>query len=286
MDRREERPAPPRRGESPVDASGPGVMFGDIRGPAGAQPPQLDTDRPAAAAQAAAECASPVSRARGPLYGEVVAAVCAGDAERLEALLGLDMTLLEARDTNGLSVITLARYHGRLDLVELLLRRHPVLDIFEAATVGQAGRVSELLDRDPGLARAISSDGFTPLHLASYFGHGDVARRLVRRGADVMSVSRNAMAAQPLHSAAAGRNLVAVEYLLRRGAAVNARQAGGWTALHIAAANGELAIVGMLRNAGARQTPGEDGSKPEDLAKRNGHDDVVSRLRDKKLSLR
>jgi uncharacterized protein len=254
---------------------GPGSMMAAV----------VDAARPAAIERAREECASPRDDGRGPLYAEIIAAVCAGDTARVQALLALDPSLLEARDGNGLSAIQLARYHGRLDMVALLLARHPILDIFEAATVGQAGRVSELLDRDSGAVRAISADGFTPLHLASYFGHGDVARRLVRRGADVMSVSRNAMAAQPLHSAAAGRNLVATEYLLKHGAAVNARQAGGWTALHTAAANGDVAIVGMLRNAGARQIAADDGTKPADLARKNGHDAVVSRLQDRKLSI-
>jgi uncharacterized protein len=238
----------------------------------------LDTERPAAAAIAAVECAAP-GAAEDMRYAEIIAAVCSGDGPRVSALLDADPRLLDARDADGLSAITLARYHGRLDIVDTLLGRHPVLDIFEAATVGRAGRVSELLDRDPGLVRAISRDGFTPLHLASYFGHGGVARRLVRRGADVMSISRNASAVQPLHSAAAGRNLVALEYLLKCGAAVNARQAGGWTALHTAASHGDLPMVVVLLHNGARQTRSEDGTRPEDLAARNGHADVVRRLR-------
>ena len=47
--------------------------------------------------------------------------------------------------------------------------------MFEAATFGDLDRLTELLAEDPELVDAISGDGFTPLHLAAFFGQSDAA---------------------------------------------------------------------------------------------------------------
>ena len=96
------------------------------------------------------------------------------------------------------------------------------------------------------LARAFSPDGFTPLHLAAYFGREAMAGMLLEHGAEPGAVSRNAMALEPLHSAAVSRSLAIVKRLLERRAEVNARQHGGWTPLHAAAFNGDVPMAECL----------------------------------------
>ena len=56
----------------------------------------------------------------------------------------------------------------------------------------------------------------------------------------------------PLHAAAAGKHADIVKLLIDHGASVNARQHGGWTALHAAAQNGDVAMAAILIAAGAR----------------------------------
>ena len=107
------------------------------------------------------------------------------------------------------------------------------------------------LDRDPALIAAHSTDGWTPLHLAAFFGHKELAIRLLERGAEVDARSANAMKNTPLHAATAGRKTELVKLLLDEGADTNARQEGGWTALHAAAQNGDREIVEMLVAHGA-----------------------------------
>ena len=63
------------------------------------------------------------------------------DAEQMRALLRDDPSLAVARAADGLSVLTTAAYHSRKTIVELLLATGPLLDIFEASTVGRADRV-------------------------------------------------------------------------------------------------------------------------------------------------
>ncbi len=78
----------------------------------------------------------------------------------------------------------IAQYRDKADAVALLLAAEPELDIFDAAAVGRTQRVAEWLDRDPGLLNAASSDGFSPLGLAAFFGHAETVKLLLARGAD------------------------------------------------------------------------------------------------------
>src|SRR5205823_1120514 len=119
-----------------------------------------------------------------------------------------------AKDDQGLSAVLQAQYRGRSDMVAVLRPAVEDLDVFEASALGETDRVRAVVGADPGLVRGWSPDGFTPLHLAVFFGHLETARELLQRGADLTAVSRNAMTVMPLHSAAAGRNAGSVLVVL------------------------------------------------------------------------
>ncbi len=116
----------------------------------------------------------------------------------------------------------------------MLLASGYALDVFEAAALGRLPELRRPLRAQHELVDGWSSDGFTPLMLASCFGRLEVVRFLVEQGAEVNAASRNAMRVMPLHSAAAGRHVAVAEALLIHGAQVNARQEGGFTPLHAA----------------------------------------------------
>jgi ankyrin repeat protein len=129
------------------------------------------------------------------------------------------------------------------------------LDVFEAAALGHAERVRELVDADPSLANAWAGDGFQPLGLASFFGHVETARLLVDRGAEVNSSSRNQMKVMPLHSAAAAQD-PDVRYaiallLLDAGADPNASQQDEYTPLMAADQHGDTRLRELLVEHGA-----------------------------------
>ncbi|MFI5292997.1 MAG: ankyrin repeat domain-containing protein [Candidatus Limnocylindrales bacterium] len=211
---------------------------------------------------------------------DLIAAVRAGDATRVGALLAVDPALANARDASGVSAILLSRYRSDRATTDALLAADPDLDVFEAAALGYADRLGEDLEADPRRAVAVSSDGFTALHLAAYFGKAEAARLLIDNGSDVNAVSANEMRVQPLHSAAAGGHRDVCRILLAAGADVNATQRDSYAPIHAAAQHGDDELVELFLSAGADPTARiADGSTPADVAEAAGHPDVAARLR-------
>ncbi|MCA8942599.1 MAG: ankyrin repeat domain-containing protein [Planctomycetes bacterium] len=195
----------------------------------------------------------------------------AGDASALEALLADDRTHAIARDPRGISALMTALYHRQPSLAASIRRALDAsgvdLDTFEAAAIGEVARLRTLVERDPAVLSATSADGFTALHLASFFGHEEASALLLDQGAPVSSPAANPSAVHPLHSAVAARAAGVVARLLASGADVDAAQHGGWTALMAAAMHGDRAIVEMLLAAGADVgLRSDDGQTARDLA--------------------
>jgi uncharacterized protein len=125
------------------------------------------------------------------------------------------------------------------------------LDIHEAASLGRADRVRELLAEDATLAASRSSDGFTPLHYAAFFGTPEAASALLEHGADPAAVAENEMRVQPLHSAAAVDANETARLLLDAGADPNATQQGGFRPIDAAVQNGNDELYALLVERGA-----------------------------------
>lgn len=210
---------------------------------------------------------------------DVIAAVQSGDAAAVRKLLQQDKSLAAAKDANGVSAVMHAYYRGQREIAEALIAAKPELDIFEATAAGNAERVSQILKRDPEAAKRWSADGFTALHFAAFFNRPQIARDLIRHGADVAAVAQNPMKVMPLHSAAAAPSREIVSLLLQSGAPASARQHGGWTALHQAAQIADLEMVRDLLGHGADiSARTDDGKLPADMAEAKGHKEVVELL--------
>jgi len=154
-----------------------------------------------------------------------------------------------------LSKLLEAVYRGDQARIDELLAVEPELDVFEAAALGHADRLRELLDADPDLANAWAEDGFQPLGLASFFGRVDAARLLVDRGAEINSASRNDFKVMPLHSAVAEKDADTryelATLLLEHGADPNARQQDDFTPLMAADQQGDARLRELLVEHGA-----------------------------------
>src|SRR3989442_891164 len=127
-------------------------------------------------------------------------AIRAGDSAKVAQMTDADPGLLNAPDENGLAPFTVARYRRQDTVAQLLLERGAELDIFAAAMSGNRDRTVELLASDRALAGNYSHDGWTPLHLAAFFGHAACAEILLANGAAVDARSHNSMQNTPLHA--------------------------------------------------------------------------------------
>jgi ankyrin repeat protein len=147
-----------------------------------------------------------------------------------------------------------ALYKGERDRAGELAAEAGALNVFEAAALGDAARVEDLLREGPELANAPSPDGFTALHYAAFFGSPEAVRALVAAGAALEARSTNqefAREATPLHSAVAAGRMDNAEALLEAGADPNARQHGGFTPLMEAEQRGDLDLAELLIRHGA-----------------------------------
>jgi uncharacterized protein len=213
---------------------------------------------------------------------DIFQAIRAGDAARVRRLLADDTALASARNEDGVSAVLFARYRAQPEALDVLLEAEPELDEFEAAGLGRTARLAEILDRHPERANGWSADGFSPLHLAAFFGHLETVRLLLRRGAEVSAPAERSFepGVTPLQSAIAGGHTEIALELMEGGADVRARTADGVTPLHAAAQRGDERVLEALLARGADPTVLDGrGRAAADLAEEAGHGAQAARLR-------
>jgi ankyrin repeat protein len=210
---------------------------------------------------------------------EIFDVIRAGDAARLQALVAADRSTVNVRSEKGYSPVLIAQYHHKPDCLAVLMAARPVLDIWDAASVGATARVAELLDGDPALLNAYSGDGFFPLALAAFFGYPETVKLLLARGADVGQAARNPMKIQALHSAVTN-SLATVKLLVEAGAPVNAKQDKGWAPLHEAVNRGDLEMTRYLLAHGAdHRQQNDEGKSAIGIAADKGNQDMLKLLK-------
>jgi len=197
----------------------------------------------------------------------------------VKEMLDENPTLIHSVTPEGISVIMLAAYHRYTKLLEILVMRKRRLDIFEASATGVLREVERNIEKNKSLVIAESSDGYSPLALACWFGHYEVARFLLSKEAQMNFHVKNDTKATPLHLAVSAGFGDVVNLLLKSGAETNAKQQNDMTPLHIAATNGHQKMAQLLLDNGAdRMAKTTDGKTPADLAKAKGFNDLAKML--------
>jgi ankyrin repeat protein len=148
------------------------------------------------------------------------------------------------------------RVSGVIVVVAAVLLAHAIVlcagEIHEAVIEGNVERVKQLLKADPSLINVPDeNDRFNslPLHHAATHGNIEIARILLKAGADIECGDSDE--STPLDNAGVSRQGDMVRFLLEQGADVNRRDKNGACALSFAASAGDSAIVDQLLAAGA-----------------------------------
>jgi len=179
----------------------------------------------------------------------LVEAAKAGDLGKVRVMLADNFLLASQRIQGGESPLMSALYRGHTEVVTALIDAGAEIDVFAAAATGRIEDLRRVLD--DRTVNSYSYDGWTPLHLAAFFGHLENVQLLLDAEADVLAESRNSLKNTPLHAAAAGRHSDVALALLKAGASPSAVDAGGYTALQIANQNGLDAVVAAISRPSA-----------------------------------
>lgn len=204
-----------------------------------------------------------------------------GKSVELKDLLQRFPDLAKQKTSKKLSPIIAACYLKKPDIAEIILEYVKEPDLFECCALGRFDWVAHHLFKSPETINHYTEDGFSPLALAVYFGHEDVTRYLLLKGAQVNQAAKNLSGLYPLHSAIAANQNMLAKMLLEGGADVNVKQAQGLTPLHAAASNGNIELIILLLEAGADvKVRMENGKTPGDLAAEKGLNDIARILND------
>lgn len=219
-------------------------------------------------------------RSRHP-YKAFFEAIRRDDAAAVGAQLDHEPALLQARDERGRSGFGVALIAGSARAAALLRSRGYRPDAVECAWIGDWERFEKIAD--PASADADHPLGGSTMWAAARGGVGAAIWRVYARGATPNPATRRADATSALRAAFEHADLRVAEMtaatLLSNGADPSAREPGGSSALHAAAARGTRELVAMLVRKGADPDHRDDrGRAPIELADRAGHREVVALL--------
>lgn len=201
------------------------------------------------------------------------------ETEAVRTALSENPTLADVRDNEGVSALMWALYYSRNENAVAIRERRNAIDLFEAASLGDVETLVGLLAENPNLANVPSPDGFHPLGLAAYFGQEACIAPLLAAGANPNLPSANTMKFAPLHSALGGHHYDIAKALVRAGADVNLPSGEGWTSLHYAADLGDEDMAQFLmENGGDPTIQGPKEMTPSEFAIHVGHDHLAEIL--------
>jgi len=213
------------------------------------------------------------------MSNELFLAITEGDVDTVRRMVDEDPSLASARDGSGLPVVLLALFNQQQEAADALLSADPELGVLEAAAVGRADRVRELVEADETALEERTPEGFSPLGLAAFFGRPEVVRYLLEAGVDADDDAENQFGVRPVNAAAAAHDHESMKLLLEAGADPDAQQKGGFTPLHEAAHTDDVEMARLLLDAGADASiEADDGRDSATLAADDGSSQVAELL--------
>jgi len=157
-------------------------------------------------------------------------------------------------------------------------------DIRDAAANGSVKDVKRFIEKKGDDVNEKSSNGFTPLHRAAASGRTEIVEFLLSKGADINATLYSNMGGwTPLHIAITNKRAGVVKILVNHGADVNARDYDyNFTPLHMAAIYRSVEITELLLSHGADvNAKANDDMTPLDCAEKEGYAEIAELLKSK-----
>lgn len=203
-----------------------------------------------------------------------------GENDKVEDALEKTPSLVEGKTDEGISFLLYAIYSRNTRATDLIRQKRKHLDFYEAVSLGDIQLAKKYIGKQPDLINAFSTDGFTPLGLACFFDHIQLAELLIKNGADVNTPSDNPFRVAPIHSACAISDFNLAALLIKHGASVNVKQISGVTPLHSAAHNGQTKLARLLLVNGADvNAKTDDGQTPLSMAEEKSFHETATLIR-------
>ncbi len=123
-------------------------------------------------------------------------------------------------------------------------------DIFSVVRKGNLAEVKQLVENQKDLIHEKNQNDCIPLHYSSYYGHRDITKYLIQKGAKINSKSDEGET--PLHYAIYNERIEVVKLLIQEGADIHLRCIRGRTPFHVVSReNGNVEIGKLLIESGA-----------------------------------
>ena len=211
-------------------------------------------------------------------------AVCGMHTETVRLLLdmGSDPNVVNLK---GWTPLFCAAIGGNIEIIKSLLELGATLTpdstdrnaLYTCARHGNTEALELLLTRFNKDVNESNRFGVTILHSAAEHGSRDTVEFLIRKGANVNAASIDKWT--PLHNAASSGHIDIVEVLINNGASINVKSGSGITPLHDAASAGQTRVIEFLLKKGAfLNEPSSQNETPLYLAVRHAHFQAVQLL--------
>jgi len=136
---------------------------------------------------------------------EIVDLIKIGNNSLLKEKLKDSPSLADGVTEQGISFLQFSAYCRNQEAIALFRSYRKDIDIFEAASIGEKEALLRILKNNPDQIKTFSIDCFTPLGLASFFGHIVLVKMLLDKGANP-NIAAKQFNVTPLHSACAVSN--------------------------------------------------------------------------------